>query len=162
MQESEREAILERLSRMPGHLADAARRLGAWDTRSPEGGGFSLVEHVWHLADLEQEAYAVRIRRIRDEDEPVLADFDGARLAAERKYRRREIGQGLLAFARARSANLAALRQVSTGEWGRRAVQDEVGPIALDDIPRMMEEHDESHRREIEHLLAALGELEQR
>jgi hypothetical protein len=168
MEQQEREAIVERLSLMPERLAELVERLadGAGGM-NPDPPGLTLVEHVWHLADLEEEAYAVRIRRIREEDGPVLADFDGGRLAAERQYRLRDIGDGLLAFGRARSANVATLRQVSANEWARSATQDQVGPLTLDDVPRMMDEHDTSHRQDLEQLVAgclvlALGETPSR
>jgi DinB superfamily len=153
MQESERAAIVNRLSTMPDYLVEMSRRLeDAAGASNPEGEGFSFVEHVWHLADLEEEGYAVRIRRIREEDGPRLADFDGGRLAVERQYRLRGIEEGLEAFARARAANVAILRQVSATEWPRRATQDEAGPLTLGDIPRMMDDHDAGHRRELEEL----------
>jgi DinB superfamily len=153
MDDREREIIVARLAGMPSYLAGMATRLGNHPgTSNPDGEGFSLVEHVWHLADLEEEGYAVRIRRIREEDGPVLADFDGGRLARERQYRLRGIAEGLQAFARARSANLATLRAVSPSEWARRATQEQVGPLILGDIPRMMDEHDASHRQELQEL----------
>lgn len=31
-------------------------------TQRSAAGGFALVEHVWHLADLEVEGYGVRLR----------------------------------------------------------------------------------------------------
>jgi hypothetical protein len=156
MQESERAAIVDRLSTMPGYLAEMATRLGdGAGLGNPDREGFSFVEHVWHLADLEEEGYAVRIRRIREEDGPRLADFDGGRLAVERQYRLRGIAEGLKAFARARAANVAVLREVSLDEWLRRATQEQVGPLTLGDIPRMMDDHDAGHRQELQELAVA-------
>jgi len=38
-------------------------------------GGFSAVEHAWHMADLESEGYGLRISRLLSETEPHLPDF---------------------------------------------------------------------------------------
>jgi hypothetical protein len=121
---------------------EAARRPG------PEG-GFSFLQNVWHLADLERDGYGERIARLRCEDHPVLPDFDGARVARERDYRSRSVRDGLAAFAGARRANLAILATVADDEWSRGGIQEAVGLVTLGDIPRMMADHDASHRLEI-------------
>ena len=76
-------------------------------------------------------------------------------VAAERDYRSRSFADGLAAFTAARSANLARLRALPVSARARRGRQDGVGAITLGDIiPRMMREHDDSHRAEIATLLA--------
>ena len=143
--------ISEQLAAMPEVLERAFEDLAADAcTRPGPGGTFSPVEHCWHLADLEREGYALRIRRLLAEDEPQLPDFDGARIAAERDYRRRSLAEGLTAFRNARSDNLSVLRSVTPPQWSRSGTQAGVGRITLADIPRMMVEHDASHRVEIE------------
>ena len=148
--------LLERLETMPSFLR---LRLGALSPREATAPGpgdrFSPVEQCWHLADLEEEGFGSRIRRLLVESDPYLPDFDGARLAEERRYRARSLPQGLEAFERARAANLAVLRSVSAGQWGRSGRQEGVGLVALSDVPHMMEEHDAAHRAEIEEWLAA-------
>jgi hypothetical protein len=145
---------LQELSGMPGFLEDAAGRFSAASAVAPgPDGGFSFLEQVWHLADLEERGYGERVRRILREERPALADFDGAREAAEGRYRERELAAGLAAFRRAREANLAALRAVAEAHWSRPAMQDGVGALTLADVPRMMAEHDASHRAEVRELL---------
>jgi DinB family protein len=148
--------VLPSLEAMPAELAAAAARMeeSTWNV-VPSGGGFSLVEQAWHLADLEREGYGERIRRLLAEDDPVLGDFDGARMARERSYRTRSLPDGIAAFAAARAANVALLRAVTPEHWERSGRQEGVGPVALRDIPRMMLEHDAGHREEIAALLAA-------
>ena len=148
-------AFLPALEAMPGELETAARTMTAEAARTPPAdGGFSLVEQAWHLADLEREGYGERIRRLLAEDDPELPDFDGARVAAERQYRARSLAEGIAAFLAARTANLALLRSVPATSWGRAGRQEGVGRITLRDIPRMMREHDDSHRAEIAALAA--------
>ena len=115
------ESLLVQLAAMPDFLA---RHLGPL---SPDramltgrGGTFSPVEHCWHLADLEREGYGVRIQLLLREDDPLLQDFDGARVAKERQYRQKGLAEGLDAFAKARRANIAVLWSLDAAQWSRR------------------------------------------
>jgi hypothetical protein len=151
------ETLLLTLESTPALLTRAAASLGPDQERTrPPQGGFSFVENVWHLADLEREGYAVRIRRLLEEDEPILQNFDGDRLARERNYQERDAERGILAFSRARARNVEALRHLGASEWKRAGSQEGVGRVTLADLPRMMAEHDRSHAEEIASLLASL------
>ena len=151
------ETLLLTLESTPSLLAQAAAELSPEQARwKPEGGGFSLVENIWHLADLEREGYGVRIRRLLTEEEPMLSDFDGDRAARERAYNGRDLAEGLVAFAGARARNIGILRGLRRADWKRRAVQESVGRISLEDVPRMMAEHDRAHSQEVRDLLAHL------
>ena len=153
------ESLLLTLESTPALLVRAAEKLTDAQVRQePAGGGFSFIENVWHLADLEREGYAVRIRRILCEDEPYLADFDGDRIARERDYKRLDLAEGLAAFAIARNKNVRKLRSIHNSEWNRRGHQDNFGTISLADVPRMMAEHDRAHTSEVAELLGHLVE----
>jgi mannose-6-phosphate isomerase-like protein (cupin superfamily) len=147
--------LLADLDGMPAFLAGRFGSLGADEGALPgPDGAFSPVEHCWHLADLEREGYGVRIERLLRETEPVLPDFDGARLAEERHYRAKTLADGVRAFGAARRANLAALRGLAPADWTRRGSQEGVGQVRLSDVPRMMADHDQAHRVEIDGWLA--------
>jgi hypothetical protein len=154
------ETLLLTLESTPALLARAAATLSPAQHRCrPSGGGFSFVENVWHLADLEREGYGLRIRRILAEDTPALLNFDGERTARERCYNEKDVARGIAAFARARTQNLEVLRRLSGSEWKRAGALEGVGRVTLEDLPRMMAEHDRSHGDEIATLLAeARGE----
>jgi hypothetical protein len=143
------EALLESLSAMPEILAEALGGLAPDEARIAGADGFSPVEQCWHLADLERDGYGVRIRRLLTEDEPALPDFDGDRVARARDYKSLSLTEGLAVFRQARAENVVALRRVSDREWERRGTQEGVGPIGLCDVPAMMAEHDDAHRKEI-------------
>jgi hypothetical protein len=145
----DQETLLEGLKAMPAFLAAAYSRLSAAEACIAGADGFSPVEQCWHLADLEREGYAVRIRRLLNEVEPALPAFDGDRIAQERNYKSLSLADGIEAFRRARAGNLAALRALTASEWERRGTQDGVGRVGLCDIPLMMAEHDAAHRDEI-------------
>jgi hypothetical protein len=147
---TERPALLAELAAMPEFVAARFADLSAEAARSPgPEGAFSPVEQCWHLADLESDGFGVRIRRLLSEDRPFLPDFDGARVARERDYAGRSLGEGLWSFRTARESNVALLRSVPEEAWSRAGVQEGVGEVRLSDIPRLMHEHDASHREEI-------------
>jgi len=151
------EETLALLEPMPAWLEGMAAAIGEEQERRPgPQGGFSLVEHAWHLADLERDGFGERIRRLRDEHAPFLPDFDGERVARERGYRSLPLAPAIAAFALERFANLASLRALDDESWERSGEQEGVGPVRLSDIPGMMAEHDASHRADIEALARAL------
>jgi DinB superfamily len=150
MTRTDREALWRSLETMPAFVAEQFKPLSADEAAVPgPGGAFSPVEHCWHLADLEREGFGARIRRLLAEADPYLPDFDGARVARERDYRRRSLADGVASFRQERAANLALLRSLDATQWSRAGTQEGVGPVALCDVPTMMAEHDDSHRAEI-------------
>jgi DinB superfamily len=149
------ETLLLTLESTPALLAQAAASFSPLQARMrPCRGGFSFVENVWHLADLEREGYGARIARILREENPALDNFDGEKTARERAYQEKDVARGLALFTRTRAANLEALRRASGAEWDRSGSQEGVGRVTLADILRMMAEHDRSHGDEIADLLA--------
>jgi hypothetical protein len=154
----ERAALLQDLEAMPAFLRATLGRLTPAQAALPgPGGSFSPAEQAWHLADLEREGYAVRIRRLLEEERPRLADFDGARIARERGYRSLSLLEGIAAFESARRENLAQLRGVRGDAWSREGTQEGIGAVALCDLPALMGEHDRGHRAEIREWLEAVG-----
>ena len=147
----DRETLLQELDAMPTHLSErfASLPVGEASVSGP-GGGFSPAEQCWHLADLEREGFGVRLRRLLNEVDPVLPDFDGDRAAVERQYKRRSLADGIQAFREARAANLALIRSIASADWSRSGTQEGVGKIMLCDMPHMMAQHDAAHSAEIE------------
>jgi len=150
--------LLDRLSAMPRFLQACGERLprSEW-TRPPGRGLFSLVEHCCHLRDLEEEGYALRLRRILREREPVLDDFDGGAVAAGRAYPDQDLPAAVQAFSEARARNLAVLSGLDASGLARTAVFGNHGVITLARLAMLMDEHDGSHRAEIEDLFRTLG-----
>lgn len=148
---AERDDLLARLEEMPSFLETALGALSPAEAVQPgPNGNFSPVEQCWHLADLEREAYAVRIRRLLSEDDPLLPDFDGKGVANQRRYRTLSLADGLRAFRSARADTLARLRSIRGSAWERMGRQEGVGTVCLCDLPALIAEHDASHRNEIE------------
>jgi len=122
----------------------------------PAAGGFAIVEHAWHLADFEEEGIAIRIHRTLSETNPLLPDFKGDAIAAERRYIDREIEPALERFAVARQSNADRLRNVSGSDWSRTAVQEHVGPVTLHSLAHAILQHDIAHANEIVGLMNEL------
>ena len=119
-------------------------------------GGFAIVEHAWHLADLEEEGWAVRLRRTLHETDPRLADFRGDAIAEERRYIEREVEPAVGRFAATRTANVALLRSLGPEDWSRPAVQEHVGGVTVASLASAMLSHDVAHANEIVALLREL------
>ena len=150
--------IVRSLAAMGPFLRDAFASLTPEEASAPgPGGAFAPVEQVWHLADLEREGFGVRIRRLRDETDPHLPDFDGARVAKDRDYAALSLVDGLRAFEVARAANIATLLSLEPEAWARGGTQEGVGPVALRDLPLLMRDHDRAHRAEIREWQRHLG-----
>jgi hypothetical protein len=145
--------ILEMLARTPAIVAGIAAQVPESLVRV-RSGPFALVEHVWHLGDLEREGFCERVRRLLAEEDPFLPDFDGERAAREREYLKLDLAPALAAFAAAREETLRRLRGVSGDQWERRGRQERVGSIALAELPRQILDHDLAHLNEIADLLA--------
>ncbi|HEY1725902.1 MAG TPA: DinB family protein [Steroidobacteraceae bacterium] len=147
---AERLALLAALDDMPQFLE---REIGSLTPgqlcQQGLDGGFTPLEQVWHLADLEREGFGSRIERLLTEDQPLLPDFDGAAIAAARHYRARLVIPGLATFRDARRQNLLRLRGIRGDAWMRAGRQQGVGDISLCNIPGFMSQHDAAHRAEL-------------
>ena len=140
---------------MPERLGELFQGLSAAQALEPGAeGGFSPVEQVWHLADLESEGFGVRICRLLQELAPQLPDFDGTAIARERNYRARSLAAGLEKFAAARRANFERLRAVPDAAWSNAGMQAGVGAVSLCDMPVFLRQHDSAHLAEIDQWLA--------
>jgi DinB superfamily len=142
------------LSGTPAIVARVAAQMPAALVRV-RSGPFGLVEHAWHMADLERE-FGERIRRLLGEDEPFLPDFDGERVAKERQYLALDLGAGVAAFASAREETVRRLSGLSLEAWTRRGRQQGVGTVSLAEMPGRIFDHDRAHLNEIADLLSDL------
>jgi DNA-binding transcriptional ArsR family regulator/uncharacterized damage-inducible protein DinB len=75
----------------------------------PSDGGFSLAEHLWHLADIETLGWRRRFERILAGPGARLAGVDGDRLAIEQRYQQRPWRGAARRFLAQRRASLVAL-----------------------------------------------------
>ena len=126
---SEREELLKILRGTPvvlraliGGLDAAASR------RRPADGEWAVVEVVAHMGDTEERALA-RVRRMLDEDDPVLPGYDQEELARERRYIEMDLAEALERFEAIRAEHAALLAGLDDAGWRRRGRHSEQGPM---------------------------------
>jgi hypothetical protein len=151
LNEIQRHQLMESLAAMKTFLRKTFESLTPQEVQTPgPDGSFSPVEQVWHLADLERDGFALRIRRLQTEANPHLPDFEGTKVAHERNYRLLSLAAGLRSFEAAREANIETLQALSPEAWIRSGTQDGVGTVSLCDMPAFMHQHDQAHIAEIQ------------
>jgi transcriptional regulator with XRE-family HTH domain len=126
--------------------------------RRPAKGGFSLLEHVCHLRDIDSDGYRVRIGRMLAEERPSLVDINGDALAKERDYQGQDLMSALSAFTATRreiAARLARLTPEERQRVGLMAGKE----ISIEDLAGAMQAHDSEHLDQLNELCAELGRL---
>ena len=155
MTRSEREELISGIAATPSTIQRLIEGLDPNETRwKPESGDFSVVENICHLRDIEVEGFSVRITRILSEDDPSLADIDGAKLAVDRNYNDQDLASALDTFTKTREDNMRVIRGLTIEEFARTAKFGSDTPITLERLLEMMREHDEVHMRELSELIA--------
>jgi transcriptional regulator with XRE-family HTH domain len=146
------------LAAMPAKLKAILEAIPENQWRSPpKAGGFSLVEHLCHLRDIDGDGYQVRIGRVLSEDRPVLPDIDGTQLAIERDYQAQDARAALDAFTATRWAIVGRLGKLDPSERRRIGLMAGLTEIGIDGLVSTMLAHDSEHLDELDSLRAELG-----
>lgn len=143
-------ATAVRLQHLVGNLSDEQLR------QQQPNGEFSVVENVCHLRDIEVEGYTTRIKRILSEEQPLLADIDGSRLAIERDYQNQVALAAVNAFTAAREQNLIVISRLAVEDLGRTGTLAGAGSVTMRELLVMMRDHDAAHLKDIELIIARL------
>ena len=138
---------------MPSKLKDIVTMIPreAW-TRRPGNGGFSLVEHVCHLRDIDEDGYRERVARILAEERPNLVDIDGDALARQRDYQGQDLEAALSAFAALRWQISARLAKLTPEERRRTGLMAAVREITIEGLVGAMLAHDSEHLDQLSEL----------
>ena len=138
---------------MPSKLKDIVALIprDAW-TRRPGNGGFSLVEHVCHLRDIDEDGYGERVARILAEERPSLPDIDGDALARQRDYQSQDLEAALSAFAALRWQISARLAKLTPEERRRTGLMAAVREITIEGLVGAMLAHDSEHLDQLSEL----------
>jgi len=148
--------MVRSLEDTPRRIKQLVSELGESRVRERSGdNAWSAVEHICHLRDIEQEGYAVRITKLLTEDQPLLEDIDGDRLAIERAYINQDFNAALDAFINVRAINVGAIRELSADQLSKSGMFDN-SPISLLDLLKKMREHDEEHIHQLGQLSTQL------
>ena len=120
-----------------------------------ETGGWSALEVLAHLRDVDREVYRPRVDRLLAESEPAFENLDAASWTAARGSANENRDAVLAGWREARAGLIAALAPLGPADWRRLAWHSTRGPFPLAEMVREWVEHDLSHRRQI---ALALGE----
>jgi DinB superfamily len=150
--------LIDVLTKTPQTVASLVSDLSAPELRVKKSAGeFSVIENVCHLRDIEIDGYTARINKILSENNPVLADIDGSRLAVERAYQSQDLSEALQAFAEARKQNTQTLKGLGPEQLDREGILEGVGSVTIRRLLRMMRDHDSDHVRELSSIRELAG-----
>jgi transcriptional regulator with XRE-family HTH domain len=148
--------MVAELGAMPAKVQDIVALVprGAWRTNAANG-GFSLLEHVCHLRDIDGDGYRVRLDRMLTEERPGLHDLDGDALAKERDYLSQDLRTALAAFTATRLEIVARLSRLTPEERQRTGLM--AGQqITIEGLAAAMAAHDSAHLEELAELTVEL------
>lgn len=150
--------IVATLGAMPSRVKDIVALIpqDAWRQR-PAKGGFSLLEHVCHLRDIDGDGYRLRVDRMLKEQRPSLADLDGDALARERNYQSQNLPEVLVTFTAARWEIAARLAKLTMEERQRTGLMAGTNEITIEGLAGIMLAHDSEH---LDQLAELCGELQ--
>lgn len=120
----------------------------------PAAGGFSLAEHLQHLADIETLGWRARFERLLAETKPRLPGVDGDRLAIERRYQERPWRGAARRFVAERLRTLRALARFDETTLAKPALFAGRKATAGDVLAALVA-HDQEHRTEMAALWTA-------
>jgi transcriptional regulator with XRE-family HTH domain len=137
--------MIATLGAMPSKVKDIVALIprDAW-RRKPAKGGFSLLEHICHLRDIDGDGYRLRVDRMLTETRPDLADLDGDALAKERDYQSQDLAEAMTAFVATRwgiAARLAKLTPEERQRTGLMAGRE----ITIEGLVGAVLAHDSEH-----------------
>ncbi len=115
---------------------------------------WSILEHICHLRDIEQEGYRIRITKMLTEAHPFLNDLDGDQLAEERDYINQDFKSALKDFVDARVLNVQAIRDLSPDQLSKQGMFENVGPLSMLELLIKMRDHDHDHINDLTKLSA--------
>jgi len=140
-----RQEIVDTLRALPSQVEELVQSLSQDALRwRPSPDQWSIKEVCAHLRD-STEIEGTRIRRMVEEDDPLLPAYDQDALARERDYQNQPMPPILTAI-RAFSGGLAyLLENLSEEEWQRPGRHEEQGPVTVTQRAQRFANHARGH-----------------
>lgn len=150
--------MISALAAMPSKVKDIVAFIPRdFRTRKPDNGSFSLLEHVCHLRDIDDDGYRVRIERMLTEEQPNLLDIDGDALASQRDYQSQALEEALSSFTTTRWQIASRLAKLTLEERRRTGLMAATKEITVEGLVGAMLAHDASHLDELSELRGTLA-----
>jgi transcriptional regulator with XRE-family HTH domain len=145
------------LAAMPTKVKDIVALVppAAW-THKPSNGSFTVLEHICHLRDIDDDGYRIRVERMLTEEQPTLPDIDGDALARERDYLSQDLEEALASFTTTRWQIASRLAKLTPEQRCRTGLMAAAKRITLDELVDAMKAHDSAHLDELSELYKEL------
>lgn len=150
-------ALIDEYLAGPEKLKQAVAGMSEEQLRAaPVPGKWSTQQVVCHIADFEP-VYADRIKRILAENEPTLFGGDPDKFAARLAYGERSVAEELVLIDVVRKQLGRILRTLEPGDFQRKGIHSDDGPLALETFLRRITSHIPHHLPFIAEKRTALG-----
>lgn len=123
----------------------------------PEGGGWSVLEIVNHLADEESQDFRLRLTSTLDDPARPWPPIDPEGWVRERAYQERDLAESLERLVVAREETLAILAGLGDADWTRAYQHPRGGSLSAGDLLVSFAAHDALHLRQLAHRLYQLA-----
>lgn len=144
------EALIKRMRSTPGALKLQVENLAPGDASwRPDGGGWSILEIINHMADEEVDDFRTRLRLTLENPSQAWPGIDPEGWARERDYNDRDLAESIIRFDAARAESLAWLESLTDPDWSRVYEHPKLGPIRAGDLLAAWCAHDALHIRQI-------------
>lgn len=114
----------------------------------PVDGGWSPIEVVGHLVDVERRSID-RIDDIQREDNPVVQGVDESEMVAAAEYQEQQLANVLASFESLRKERLVKLAALDDAVWQRECTFAGFGPATLEEHTGHLCNHDVNHITQI-------------
>lgn len=131
---------------------------GSMQDFQPGEGKWGIRTIVCHLADTET-VFAMRIRQMIAEDNPVIPAIDQDLWAQRLDYNKRKLSQALETFRRTRAENYELLKDLPEAAFTRTAQHTKRGVVTLMEMLQIFARHPEKHVGQIQAVRAAYKEF---
>ncbi len=147
--------IVDTLRALPGQVEALVRDLDEEALRRrPAPGDWSIKQVCAHLRD-SSEIDGGRIRRMLEEEDPLLPPYDQEALARERDYQNESMPLILTALRAFSGGEAYVLEGLSEEQWQRAGRHEERGPITVAQYAEAQGAHVRAHLEQLRALRAA-------
>ena len=152
-----REEIVDTLRALPDQVESLVRGLDEETLRRrPAPDQWSIKEVCVHLRD-SLEIDGERIRRMVEEDQPLISSYDQEALARDRDYQNASMPLVLTALRAFSGGSAYLLEGLSEEQWQRGGRHEERGPINVGGYAEQQAAHVRAHLEQLRSLRSALG-----
>lgn len=144
------EAMIHRMRMTPHALREWTLQLPIDDARwRPEGGGWSILEIINHMADEEVDDFRARLRSTLEDPAKPWPGIDPEGWARDRDYNSRDLNESAACFKAARAESLKWLDSLENPDWSLAHQHPKLGVIRAGDLLAAWCAHDALHLRQI-------------